>query len=95
LRAAVGANCLATQSSAAYWEFADYVHANQDHINSLRQLDGQFTELDRLTVLRGQTQLLDMKKLESCIEAQNEDAIKASVQKGEALATFRRKNKTL
>ena len=32
MRAAVDSNCLATQSNDAYWDYADYVHANQRDI---------------------------------------------------------------
>ena len=33
MRAAVDSNCLATQNNDAYWDFADYVHANQREIS--------------------------------------------------------------
>lgn len=33
MRAAVDSNCLAAQSNDAYWDFADYVHANQRDIS--------------------------------------------------------------
>jgi protein-disulfide isomerase len=32
MRAAVDSNCLAAQSNDAYWDYADYVHANQREI---------------------------------------------------------------
>ncbi len=41
--AAVNANCLAAQSVDAYWDFADYVHANQREVNSEKGEAGQFS----------------------------------------------------
>lgn len=83
--AAVDANCLAAQGNEAYWDFADYIHANQHEVSSEKPLGGQFAALDRLTTLQGQKHNLDQSKLQSCIKAQNEDAIKASVKEGESL----------
>ena len=34
MRAAVDANCLAAQNDDAYWDFADYIHANQQQVNN-------------------------------------------------------------
>ena len=34
--AAVNAHCLAAQNPDAYWDFADYMHANQKEVNSGR-----------------------------------------------------------
>src|SRR5882724_7208743 len=34
IRAAVDANCLASQNNEAYWDFADYIHASQKDVNS-------------------------------------------------------------
>jgi protein-disulfide isomerase len=83
--AAVDANCVAAQSSDAYWDFADYIHAHQQEVNSAKGRDAEFAELDRLTLLQGQNHNLDAVKLQSCIKAQNEDAVKASLKEGEAL----------
>ena len=33
MHAAVDANCLASQNNDAFWEFADYAHANQKDIS--------------------------------------------------------------
>jgi protein-disulfide isomerase len=83
--AAVDANCLAGQSSDAYWDYADYLHANQREISGEAGRSGQFAALDRLALAQGQTHKLDSSKLQACIKAQDDDAIKASVQQGEAL----------
>ena len=83
--AAVNANCLAAQNSDAYWDFADYIHAHQAEVNSEKSKDGQFAALDRLTLLQGQKRNLDVAKLQSCIKAQQEDIVKASVKEADAL----------
>jgi protein-disulfide isomerase len=83
--AAVDANCLAAQSGDAYWEMADYLHANQREISAEKGRDQQFGALDRLATEQAQKHNLDQTKLQSCIKAQNEDAIKASMREGDTL----------
>lgn len=83
VHAAVDANCLAAQNNDAYWDFADYIHANQKEVGSGR--DAQFTALDRLTTEQGQKHNLDQTRLQSCIKAQNDDAIKASMREAEGV----------
>lgn len=85
IHAAVDANCLAAQNTDAYWDFADYIHANQKDVNSEKGRDAQFTALDKLTTLQGQKHNLDQTKLQSCIKAQNEDAVKASMKEAESV----------
>ena len=83
--AAVNANCLAAQNQDAYWDFADYIHANQKEVNSDKSHDGQFAALDRMALDQGQKHNLDGRKLQACIKAQQDDSVKASVHEGEAL----------
>jgi protein-disulfide isomerase len=83
--AAVDANCLAAQNDDAYWEFADHIHASQREVNSEKGRDAQFAALDRLTIEQGQKHNLDKAKLQACVKAQNEDAIKASMQEAEGV----------
>jgi protein-disulfide isomerase len=83
--AAVDANCLAEQNPDAYWDFADYIHANQKEVSSEKSHDGEFAVLDRLAVAQGQKHNLDATKLQACIQAQQDDSVKASVHEGEAL----------
>jgi protein-disulfide isomerase len=83
--AAVNANCLAAQSQDAYWDFADYIHANQNEVNSEKNHDAQFAILDRIAVEQGKKRNLDGTKLQACIKAQQDDNVKASVHEGEAL----------
>src|SRR6266436_9500585 len=83
--AAVNANCLAAQNKDAYWDFADYIHANQKDVNSEKSHDGQFAALDRMAAEQGQKHNLDGTKLQACIKAQQDDQVKTSVHEGEAL----------
>lgn len=84
--AAIDANCLAAQSSDAYWDLADYLHANQREVTAAGPArEQQFAALDRLTTLQAQKHNLDETKLQSCIKAQNDSAIKASVREGDSL----------
>jgi protein-disulfide isomerase len=85
MHAAVDANCVAAQSPEAYWDFADYIHANQQSVNKMKDRDAAFSELDRLAVLQGQQHSLDAGKLQSCIKTQNDEAVKASMKEGETL----------
>jgi protein-disulfide isomerase len=85
IHAAVDANCLAAQNNDAYWDFADYIHANQHEVSSEKTRDAQFAALDRLSTLQAQKHSLDQTKLQSCIKAQNEDSIKASIKQGESV----------
>jgi len=83
--AAVDANCLAAQNNDAYWDFADHIHASQREVNSEKGRDAQFAALDRLTLDQGQKHNLDQTKLQACIKAQNENAIKASIHEAEGV----------
>jgi protein-disulfide isomerase len=83
--AAVDANCLEAQNNDAYWDFADYIHANQREVSSQKGGQEQFAALDRLATEQGQKHNLDQTKLQACIKAQNEDPIKASVKEGESV----------
>ncbi len=83
--AAVDANCLAAQSGDAYWDFADYIHANQHEVNSEKTPGARLEALDRLTLLQGQKHSLDVVKLQSCVKAQDESAVKASMKEAEGI----------
>ncbi len=83
--AAVNANCLAAQNQDAYWEFADYIHANQKEVNSEKGHDAQFAALDRMTIQQGLKHNLDGTKLQACIKAQQDDKVRASVDEGQGL----------
>jgi protein-disulfide isomerase len=85
IHAAVDANCLAAQNTDAYWDFADYMHANKREVDSEKTPAGRFDAIDKMTMLQGQKHNVDGVKLQSCIKAQNEDAVRASMKEAEGL----------
>ena len=84
-RASIDANCLFAQKNDAYWNFADYIHANQQEVSVEKDHNAQLAKLDQLTLQQGQKDGLDVPKLQSCIKAQNADAVAASMKEGESL----------
>jgi protein-disulfide isomerase len=85
VHAAVDANCLAAQNTDAYWDFADYIHSNQHEVNAEKTPEARLEAVDRITLLQGQKHNLDMVKLQSCVKAQDESAVKASMKEGDAI----------
>jgi len=83
--AAVDANCLAAQSTDAYWDFADYIHANQHEVNTEKTPAARLEAVDKLTMLQGQKHNLDLVKLQACVKAQDDSAVKASMKEGDAI----------
>ncbi len=83
--AAVDANCLAAQNADAYWDFADYIHANQQEVNSEKTPAARLEALDKITMLQGQKHSVDVAKLQSCVKAQDESAVVLSMKEGESL----------
>jgi protein-disulfide isomerase len=83
--AAVDANCLAAQNTDAYWDFADYIHSNQREVSNEKTPDARFSALDKLTMLQGQKHNMDTIKLQSCIKAQNDTAVKASMKEADGI----------
>ena len=85
LHAAVDANCLAEQSGDAYWDFADYIHANKREVDSEKTPAARFEAIDKITLTQGQKHNLDGTKLQSCVKAQKEDAVRASMKEADGL----------
>jgi protein-disulfide isomerase len=85
VHAAVDANCLAAQNSDAYWDFADYIHANKHEVDGEKTPDSRLESVDKMALLQGQKHNLDTAKLQSCIKAQNQDAVRASMKEGDAI----------
>jgi protein-disulfide isomerase len=83
IHAAVNANCLAAQNADAYWDFADYIHANKREVDTEKTLPARFDTIDKMALLQGQKHNLDAGKLQSCIKAQNEDEVRASMKLGD------------
>jgi len=85
VHAAVDANCLAAQNVDAYWDFADYIHANKREVDGQNTAAARFDAIDRIVVQQGQKHNLDTAKLQSCVKTQNEDAVRASMKEADAL----------
>jgi protein-disulfide isomerase len=85
IHAAVDANCLGAQSADAYWDFADYIHSNQQVVSQEKELEKEFAFLDKTSLAEGGKFKLDQAKLEACVKEQKDDAVKASVKEGESL----------
>jgi protein-disulfide isomerase len=74
-RASVDSNCLALQNSDAYWEFADYVHANQSSITGKeehRTVPAMEEAVDKVTLDIGRKRNLKVDQLQACIKNQSE-----------------------
>ncbi len=85
IHAAVDANCLAAQNSDAYWDFADEIHQHKREVDMEKGADARFSAIDKLATLQGQKHNVDAAKLQSCVKAQNEDAVRASMKEAEGL----------
>jgi protein-disulfide isomerase len=85
LHAAVDANCLAAQNADAYWDFADYIHANKREVDMEKTPGARFEAIDKITMLQGQKHNVDVGALQSCVKTQNEDAVKASMKEADGL----------
>ncbi len=79
-RAAIDSQCLASQSSGAFWDFADYVHNNGGQINGQkRPVDTQFDELDKIATDMGKRHDVDATKLSACLKEQPRQKLDASI----------------
>ncbi len=91
IHAAVDANCLAAQNNDAYWEMADYVHANQAAINSpgatgsAQGVNPSFAALDKIALDIGRKRQLDMNALQACTTAQKDAAVQQSIKEASDL----------
>ncbi len=84
MRAAIDGNCLGEQNGQAYWDFADYVHANQKMVAGKSRADA-FANLDNLVKEQAQKHQLDQEKLQACVQKQDESAVRASMTEGDKL----------
>jgi len=88
-RAANDANCLAELSNEAFWDFADAVHFDPNQIGGTRDkprgLPEQMAALDILAFQAGAKRGVDAGKLQACIKAQSDKAMRDSVREADAL----------
>ena len=85
IHAAVDAGCLATQNADAYWDFADYIHTNKQVVDNERTPTARLDAVDKMALLQGQRHNVDLPKLQACLKAQNEDAVRASMKEADSL----------
>ncbi len=90
IHAAVDANCLAQQSADAYWDYADTLHSNPVAItggpDKKLPFADQVQALDRTAIEVAQRRsTLDLAKVQSCIKAQDDAPVRASMKEGNAL----------
>ena len=85
MHSANDANCLAAENGTAFWQFADYVHANQKAISGSQDVQKSKAELDRIALDLGQKNGANMNRLQACIKEQPDKQLKASMAEGEAL----------
>ena len=83
IHAAVDANCLAAQNADAYWDFADYIHANKREVDGEKTQGARFEALDKMTMLQGQKHNEDVTKLQACVKAQDEMPVRASMKQAD------------
>jgi protein-disulfide isomerase len=86
LHAAVDANCLAAQSSDAYWNYVDYLHSHGQEISGPdRDTAKSFDALNRIARQQGVLAKVDSGKLDACLAAQDESRVRASMRLGDTL----------
>lgn len=84
MHAAIDGNCLGEQNSPAYWDFADYIHANQKVVAGKSRTEA-FSNLDNAAKEQAQKHQLDTEKLQACMQKQDESAVRASMAEGDKL----------
>jgi protein-disulfide isomerase len=85
VHAAVDAGCLAEQNNDAYWDFADYMHANKQEVDRAGTPSARFDAVDKMALAQGQKHNVDAAKLQACVKAQNEDSVRASMKEADGL----------
>ncbi|HEX3893920.1 MAG TPA: thioredoxin domain-containing protein [Terracidiphilus sp.] len=86
IHAAVDANCIAAQSSEAYWTYVDYLHAHgQEVTGEDRDLSKSDATLDRIARQQATLGKLDAGKLDACLTKQDDSQVRASMKDGDKL----------
>ena len=86
MRAAIDSHCLADQSLAAYWDFADYVHTHQQDVSAkIQTAGGDLTAMDTLTRDIGQKNGLRQELLQACLALQDPGKVESSLAEGKSL----------
>ena len=86
MRAAVDANCIASQSTPVYWTYVDYLHSHGQEINGEdRDVSKSFAALDRIARQEGTIARLDEGKLNECIAKQDQTQVDTSMHEADKL----------
>ena len=86
MRAAVDVNCIAGQSSDAYWNVVDTIHANAGTYGGADKSLAKANEaLDQATLDEAKKDHLKTELVEACIKKQDDAGIKASMKVGDGL----------
>jgi protein-disulfide isomerase len=54
-------------------------------VDNEKSASGRNDAIDKMAMLQGQKHSVDVVKLQSCVKAQNEDAVRASMKEGDAV----------
>jgi len=76
---------MAAQNPDAYWDFADYIHANKREVDGQNTPAARFDAIDKMAILQGQKHNLDAGKLQACVKAQDENEVKVSMKEADDL----------
>lgn len=86
MRAAIDANCLASQSDTAYWAYVDYVHSHGRDISGANPDPARsFTDLDNIAGTIGKQSKVDETQLATCLKKQDDAVVNASLKLGASL----------
>ncbi|WP_419804375.1 DsbA family protein [Terriglobus sp.] len=86
IHAAINADCLGDQNTAAYWSYVDHLHAQAASIGGEEHsLTAAKIQLDKIATDTGSADKLDASKLQACIAKQDETPVTAGLREGESL----------
>lgn len=86
MRAAIDSHCLADQSLAAYWAFADYVHTHQGDVSAKVNAAGSgVSAVDAVARDIGQKDGLKTDTLQACLALQDPGKVESSLAEGKLL----------
>jgi protein-disulfide isomerase len=86
MRAAIDSDCLAAQSSDAYWQYVDYIHAHgQEVTGDTRDVAKSYDALDRIARQYGVLGKLDPARIDACLSHQDDSLVRASMKEAETL----------
>lgn len=84
MHAAVDANCLASLSDAAYWNYVDYLHGHGDEVSGgANDPVKSAATLDKLAEQEGDRDHLDAPKLLACVTKQDDSKVVAEMKAGD------------